>query len=311
MSDLITHCQLSDSKDCLTASSKPIFKKISTRNAHIGKGITIRRALPNSERRMIGAWCFFDHFGPLNLKEDGLNIGTHPHIGLQTFTWLLAGKILHRDSIGSEQIIQPGEINLMTAGQGIAHSEESLPNGVLHGVQLWIALPDKVRHCAPEFFHYPELPTYTKKNIVITLLVGEFLNLRAPTKVYSPMVGLDLNVLQNNTINLPLNPQFEHGILVLNGNITLENETIATGTLVYLGCGRETISLQATKDTRAFIIGGEPFKEEVLLWWNFVARSRTEMIKATQDWQNHQRFGDVVGYQGDRLNAPEVPLKNV
>lgn len=308
MSDLISACQLSDSKDCLASSEKPILEKIPTRNAHIGKGITIRRALPTQERRMIGAWCFFDHFGPLDLKEEGLNIGPHPHMGLQTFTWTLAGKILHRDSLGSEQVIQPGTINLMTAGHGISHSEESLPNGILHGVQLWIALPDHVRQCAPTFAHYPKLPTHEQDGLLITLLVGELFHLRAPTEVHSPMIGLDLHVLQNTSTSLPLNPQFEHGILVLNGQVTVENETIETGTLLYLGCGRKTLSLQATQETRAFVIGGEPFKEEVLLWWNFVGRSRAEMIEATQDWQNHQRFGEVTAYQGARLDAPEVAL---
>src|SRR5262249_8382743 len=129
MSDLIADREISDSKDCGPASLKPVKQKIETRTAQIGEGLTIRRALPHPERRMIGAWCFFDHFGPVNLKtSNGLNIAPHPHMGLQTFTWVIAGQILHRDSLGFQQIIQPGQVNLMTAGNGISHSEETVPD---------------------------------------------------------------------------------------------------------------------------------------------------------------------------------------
>ena len=307
MSDLIVSKTLSDSKDCQPVSQKPIFEKIPTRTAHVGKGVTIRRALPNQQHRMIGAWCFFDHFGPLNLKEDGIDIGPHPHMGLQTFTWTLEGEILHRDSLGSKQVISPGAVNLMTAGKGVSHSEQSLPNGTLHGVQLWIALPNKVRNCEPEFMHYPAMPTREQDGFLITLLAGEFFDLRAATKVHSPLIGLDIHALDDASTTLPLNSTFEYGILVLSGHLVVENETIEPGTLLYLGCGRTTLSIRAPKNARIFILGGEPFKEEILLWWNFVGRTRDEMVEATLQWQNHQRFGEVKEYPGDRLNAPEVP----
>jgi redox-sensitive bicupin YhaK (pirin superfamily) len=307
MSDLMGGREVSDSKDCPPSVLKPIHEKLATRNAHIGQGLTIRRAVPNRERRMIGAWCFFDHFGPLNLKEGGMSVAPHPHIGLQTFTWTLAGEILHRDSLGSKQVIEPGTINLMTAGKGISHSEESLPNGTLHGVQLWIALPNAVRECEPEFMHYPVLPTHTQDGVLITVLAGDLYHLRAPTKVHSPLVGLDLNALEDATTTLPLDPTFEYGILVLSGQISAEEEVIEPGVLLYMGCGRSSLSFSLPKDSRVFIIGGKPFEEEILLWWNFVARTRQEIVDASNDWENHVRFGEVVGFDGERLSAPAVP----
>jgi redox-sensitive bicupin YhaK (pirin superfamily) len=307
MSDLIAEIDVSDSKDCPDYSKKPIHEKIPTHNAQIGEGLTIRRALPTKARRMIGAWCFLDHFGPLNLAQGGLNIGPHPHMGLQTFTWTISGEILHRDSLGSKQVIHPGQVNLMTSGRGISHSEESLPKGFLEGVQLWIALPDNVRHNPPEFAHYTELPKWTQDQIQVTLLAGEFNDLRAPTKVHTPLLGLDLHALRQATTSLTMNPTFEYGVLVLTGKVTLEAETLVPGTLMYLGCGRQSLSLQCDQDTRLIVIGGEPFAEEILMWWNFVGRTREEMIEATHDWEYTDRFGEVIGYQGDKLDAPAVP----
>jgi redox-sensitive bicupin YhaK (pirin superfamily) len=310
MSDLIVVTQISDSKDCPASSLKPVHQKLPTHKAIIGDNITIRRALPHRERRMIGAWCFFDHFGPLNLKNsDGIKIGPHPHMGLQTFTWTIAGEILHRDSLGSLQIIQPGQVNLMTAGHAISHSEESLPDTILHGVQLWIALPEAERFREPDFVHYSQMPTLDHDGLLITLLAGELFGKQAPTKVYSPLMGSDINAAQDVTTSLPLNPTFEYGILPLIGSIDVENETIDIDTLLYLGCGRSQVSIRTKQGTRFLMIGGEPFKEEILIWWNFVARTNEEIIEAIHDWNNQTRFGEVKGYPGDRLTAPEMPSK--
>lgn len=309
MSDLIGAPTLSDSKDCPAVASRPIHQKFPTRNAQIGEGLIIRRALPHRERRMIGAWCFFDHFGPLDLKTAGLDIGPHPHMGLQTFTWPLAGEILHRDSLGYEQVIRPGEINLMTAGKGIAHSEESLPDSILHGVQLWIALPNHARFMDPEFAHYTNLPIQEQDGLHITLLAGELFNTSAPTKIHSPLIGLDVHAMQYAESTIPTNPKFEYGVLVLSGKMEIDHEKLEPGTLLYLGCGRKQLTIKAPADARCLIIGGEPFVEEVLLWWNFVGRTREEIEQGITDWENHARFGEVVGYQGSRLIAPEVPWK--
>ncbi|WP_052403324.1 pirin family protein [Legionella massiliensis] len=304
MSDLIKDGKLSDSNDCPNSSLKPVRQQIPMRRATLSEGLTISRILPHPERRMVGAWCFFDHFGPVDLQKIGLNIGPHPHIGLQTFTWPLEGEILHRDSLGYEQVIRPGEINLMTAGKGITHSEESISKNRLEGVQLWIALPDSVRFMNPEFAHYTDLPVEEQGGFRLTLLAGDLFNQSAPAKVYSPLIGLDLNALSEAKMQLPMNPKFEYGVLVLSGQLFIENEAQGSDSFVYLGCGRTTLSISASKGTRAILIGGEPFAEEILIWWNFVARSPEEISKATDDWQNHRHFGEVKSYPGPRLNAP-------
>jgi quercetin 2,3-dioxygenase len=162
MSDLLKTPEILHSKDCPLLSKS---QKIATRKAQIGENITIRRALPHRDRKTIGAWCFLDHFGPIDLKNSDLRVGPHPHMGLQTFTYPLSGEILHRDSLGSKQKIEPHQVNLMTAGKGISHSEESLPDSILHGVQLWIALPDANRHMAPNFIHYDNVPSVSLKGL--------------------------------------------------------------------------------------------------------------------------------------------------
>lgn len=307
MSDLIKTSQLFNSKDCLALSPQSMNQKLKIRTARIGDNLTIRRALPHRDRKTIGAWCFLDHFGPLELSNtQGLHIGPHPHMGLQTFTYPLAGEILHRDSIGSKQKIKPNQVNLMTAGKGISHSEESLPDSILHGVQLWIALPDKVRHMEPHFIHYETIPSLQFDNLNIHLLAGEFLNFESPIKVYSPLIGLEVNSTTDTSSFLPLNPKFEYGILPLIGNIKIANEIIDINTLFYLPCGQSKISIQFQAGSRILIIGGEPFKEDILIWWNFVARTKEEMILAVRAWKDHTAFGDVEGFQGDRLTPPSL-----
>lgn len=306
MSDLLKTPQIFDSKECVELSSKTKSQRLETHTALVGDHIKIRRALPHSDRKTIGAWCFLDHFGPLDLKNTkGLLIGPHPHIGLQTFTYPLAGEILHRDSLGSKQKIQPGQVNLMTAGKGISHSEESLPDSVLHGVQLWIALPDAVRHMEPNFIHYENIPSLKIDHLHINLLAGEFKESVSPVKVYSPLIGLELIAIEDTECWLPLNPAFEHGVLPLINNIEVENEIVDLDTCLYLPCGQSKIPVQLRKGSRALIIGGEPFKEDILIWWNFVARTKEEMIKAARAWDDHTAFGEVADYPGKRLTPPK------
>lgn len=307
MSDLIETPKILNSKESLALSPKCVSQKIKTRTALVGDNITIRRALPHHDRKTIGAWCFLDHFGPLDLANtEGLRVGPHPHIGLQTFTYPLVGEILHRDSLGSKQKIQPGQINLMTAGKGISHSEESLPDTVLHGVQLWIALPDGVRHMEPNFIHYENIPSLKLDNLQINILAGEFLNSVSPVKVYSPLVGLELIAMEDTTTNLSLNPKFEYGILPLIGNIEIANDIVDIDTLLYLPCGKPSMLVHVQKGSRILIIGGEPFQEDILIWWNFVARTKEEMIEATSAWNNHTAFGEVKEYQGKELIPPPL-----
>lgn len=293
------------------------LQRLEARNSMLGEGMLIRRALPHRERRMIGAWCFLDHAGPVDVSHgQGMRVGPHPHIGLQTFSWLIEGEVLHRDSLGYEQILRPGQVNLMTAGQGISHSEESpaqRPNN-LQLAQLWIALPDSHRHMAPAFEHYPVLPRCGFGGFETTLLVGKMGPQTSPVQVFSPLLAMDLACSAAAQGTLPLDAEFEHGLLVLEGSAQVNfagqaTQSVEAGTLLYLAPGCTELSISCPGAGRVLLIGGEPFKENVLLWWNFVGRTRDEIATATETWNAHTAFGEVQGYIGDPLPAPAVPAE--
>lgn len=289
-----------------TPSSGPI-ERIATHEGNVG-GLPIRRALPTRARRMIGAWCFLDHVGPSVMGEGpGMRVAPHPHIGLQTFSWMIEGEILHRDSLGFVQVIRPGQVNLMTAGRGIAHSEEMVPGTKrLHMVQLWIALPEDFRRMPPAFVHYPVLPILQRDGIAITVLAGTHEGAAAPTQLHSPIVGLDAMAEGPGATHLPLEPLFEHGILVLDGEADIDGEPVQPGTLLYLGPGRPGVHLRFRDAGRVLLVGGAPFDEDVLLWWNFVGRRPEELREAAADWNaGRGPFGRVEGYVGDPLVAPD------
>ncbi|MFH0340665.1 MAG: pirin family protein [Chromatiales bacterium] len=314
MSNLALQSEGSRSTDCPACPGKPVLERIETRAAQIGEGFTIRRALPNPQRRMVGAWCFLDHAGPADYGPGmGLHVGPHPHIGLQTFTWMIAGEVLHRDSLGYEQIIRPGQVNLMTAGSGIAHAEDSATEDAsrLHAAQLWLALPETERRRPPNFQHYPALPVLEAGGFKVTVLAGTANGQTAPTEVFSPLLGLDITALRSAQTTVPLNPAFEHAALALSGEVEVAGERLTPGTLLYLGCSRERIPLRCDAPARLMLIGGEPFKEEILLWWNFVARTEEEMAKATEDWNAGRYFREVKGSPSPRLVAPDLAGLNL
>ncbi len=284
-------------------------ERLEARRAVIGDGFEIRRAVPNRHRRMVGAWCFLDHAGPVDYEPGkGLNIGPHPHIGLQTFTWMIEGEVLHRDSLGCEQLIHPGQVNLMTAGCGISHSEESPMDraGRFQSAQLWIALPDSERNREPDFHHYPELPVMDRGGFRVTVLAGACDGEASPACVYTPLVGLDIVARGRARTTLPLDPAFEHAALTLEGAPTLNGDVLEPGTLLYLGTGRQSLELNSTTMSRMLLIGGAPFDEEILLWWNFVARTPVEMETARRGWIEGGRFGQVRGASGKPLIAPDL-----
>lgn len=297
------------------------FQLLEARSSMLGEGMLIRRALPHRERRMIGAWCFLDHAGPVDVSQgSGMRVGPHPHIGLQTFSWLIEGEVLHRDSLGYEQLLLPGQVNLMTAGQGISHSEESpvQRSPKLQLAQLWIALPDAQRHMPPAFKHYPVLPRCAIGGYETTLLVGEFGPQTSPVQVFSPLLGVDLACTQAASGSIPLREDFEHGVMVLEGatQITVSGfppQTLEAGKLLYLTPGCKEISLSNAGAGRLLLLGGAPFEEDVLLWWNFVGRTRDEIAEATEAWNSAEEksraFGEVRGYVGDALTAPSVPAE--
>jgi redox-sensitive bicupin YhaK (pirin superfamily) len=273
---------------------KPACVEITpSRESTVG-AVRVRRALPRRERRTVGAWCFADHMGPELVTETrGLDIGPHPHTGLQTVTWLVAGEVLHRDSLGSEQVIRAGQLNLMTAGQGVTHSEEATGHyrGQLHGAQLWIAQPEATRHGPAAFQHHAELPRVELDNAVVTILVGGFAGAASPARHDTPLVGLDA-ALGRGTDAWPLQPAFEHALVVLEGEVLVGEQVVRPGELAYLGVGREELVLAAADPARLLLLGGEPFAEPVLMWWNFVVRSRQELDSAWRQWEaGGPRFG--------------------
>jgi quercetin 2,3-dioxygenase len=289
----------------------PALQRIEASSQVLGEGMPIRRALPTRERRMVGPWCFLDHFGPVDVTHgQGMRVGPHPHIGLQTVTWLYEGEILHRDSLGFVQPIRPGQLNLMTSGQGISHSEESpsqRPAG-LHGVQFWIALPDAARQGDPAFDHIPELPRVRHDGLHCTVLAGTALGATSPARMHWPAMGVDVRIDGALDAALALDPAFEHAVLVTIGTVDVEGEPLAAGTLLYLGGQRSSIRLSAPGAARLVLIGGRAFEEPMQMWWNFVARSKQELADACRQWnQGDAKFGEVRGYDGAPLSAPMPP----
>ena len=279
-------------------------------SARVGD-LDVRRALPRRERRTIGAWCFVDHIGPIDISPDNsVDTAPHPHMGLQTVTWLLEGEVLHRDSLGSEQLIRPGELNLMTAGNGIAHSEEGFGHrtGRAHAVQLWVAQPEATRHGGAAFEHHESLPAVDFDHSTCTVLVGEFAGSSSAARRDTEHVGLDLRLRPGRT-TLPLVPTFEYGAIVMDGRVQLAGEVLAPGQLAYLGIGREDIVLAVDDESRMLLIGGLPFEAPVSMFWNFVARTHAEIDEAVRQWQaDDGRFGRVAS-KLSRIPSPTPPWR--
>ncbi|MEU4692912.1 pirin family protein [Actinoplanes sp. NPDC023714] len=274
----------------------------------LGRFTTVRRLLPHRERRMIGAWCFVDHFGPDDVRgRPGMQVPPHPHTGLQTVTWLVDGIIEHRDSLGSHQLIAPGQLNLMTSGHGIAHSEYTPPDHPdgMHGLQLWVALPSAVR--SPGFAHHPSLPALREGGADVTVVIGRLGGVSSPATTHTPLLGAEILFPAAGAATLPLTPGFEHGILVMSGSATVDGHTLAPGSLLYLGDGRDAVSVACPDEARLFLLGGEPFDEPLVMWWNFVGRSHEEIVEARTQWMAGERFGTVEGCAAAPLPAPELP----
>jgi redox-sensitive bicupin YhaK (pirin superfamily) len=287
-----------------------------SKDADVG-GTTVRRALPQRTRRTIGAWCFVDHFGPTapattRPAERGIQIGAHPHIGLHTVTWLVEGAAVHTDSLGSEQPLRPGQLNVMTAGRGIAHAEDTPADrhGVMHGAQLWVAQPEATRHGANGFEHHADLPRLAHGTVELTVMVGEHDGQRSPARADTALFGAELRVRSAGSAAgasaVPLRTDFEYGIVVLDGQVHVDGDVVTPGQLAYLGSGRDEIAIGGS--ATALLLGGEPFPEKLLMWWNFVGRTWDDISAAREAWAagDTDRFAPVRTRLGT-VPAPELP----
>ncbi|WP_017236434.1 pirin family protein [Streptomyces sp. SS] len=275
------------------------------------RAMTVRRTLPQRARTLIGAWCFADHYGPDRVAESGgMDVAPHPHTGLQTVSWLFAGEIEHRDSLGTHAFVRPGEINLMTGGHGISHTEVSTPDTtVLHGVQLWVALPDEHRHAPRDFQHHAPRPLRVdgaELRVFLGTLAGE----TSPVRTFTPLLGAELLIDAGAAVTLDVDPGFEHGLLVDEGAVLLDGASLLPAELGYAAPGRTALTVVNTSDrpARTVLLGGPPFEEEIVMWWNFIGRDHQDIVEARDAWERaSDRFGAVDGYPGDRLPAPALP----
>jgi redox-sensitive bicupin YhaK (pirin superfamily) len=313
VTDLAFPDEVSESDSGSSCPDEPVTERIPWREADLGGGLTVQRALPVRKRRTIGAWCFLDLAGPFSPESHTeLDVGPHPHIGLQTVTWLLDGEVRHRDSVGSDQLIRPHELNVMTSGRGIAHSERA-PDATPRTTrlaQLWVALPESERGRAPSFEHHDDLPVLRHGELEVELLVGSFDSATSPATTFTPIVGLDIRARTGAASPLMLDRRFEYGVVVLDGAVTLDDEPLAPGELLYLGRGRDRVMVTAEPAAHLLVLGGEPYEDELHMWWNFVGGSREEITQAREEWETgSDRFPDVVGDDGERLTAPPLPWR--
>jgi redox-sensitive bicupin YhaK (pirin superfamily) len=285
-------------------------------------GLTVTRVLPTKGRRTVGAWCFVDLMGPVDMDDpDPMEVGPHPHIGLSTVTWLLEGEALHTDSLGTEQVIRPGQLNLMTAGAGISHAELAA-RPPFRGAQLWVAQPEATRHGVSAFEHHAELPGVELAGDGIggsgtgalgaggahgSLLVGSLAGSESPARADTALVGADLVLAPGRTL-VPLDARFEHAVAPLDGSVKVGEELVEPGWLALVPAGATELPLETREGgARVLLLGGEPLGEPISMWWNFVARDRDELTRAWHDWNERtERFGHVASPLA-RMEAPPPP----
>jgi quercetin 2,3-dioxygenase len=290
------------------------------RNVPLGgpRAMTVRRSLPQKARSLIGAWCFVDHYGPDDVsRTGGMVVPGHPHTCLQTVSWLFTGEVEHRDTTGAHAFVRPGQVNLMTAGSGIAHSEYSTPaTTVLHGAQLWIALPESERFADPGFAHYePPLIDVAGARARARVFIGTLFGQASPVPVFSPLAGAEVTLAPGYSLDVPVEAGYEHGFLCDTGSLHVAGVRAGPGEIVYHPAGAEVITVRAgaAEPARMLILGGEPLRERIIMWWNFIGRSHEEVVALREDWER-QRAGQAPGRYGvfpatweHTLPAPDLP----
>ena len=287
------------------------------------RAMTVRRTLPARERSFVGAWCFVDHYGPDDVSvSGGMDVAPHPHCGLATVSWLFSGEVEHRDSLGTRALVRPGEVNLMTAGRGISHSEVSTPETtVLHGAQLWVALPTRLADVAPRFEHHEPGVVAVGDGVRAQVFVGSLWGSASPVRVESPLVGAEVVLDPGASVVVPVPESYEVAVLVDSGSVAFGGQALAAGELGVLAGAREGATeppqlVAGDGGARVLLLGGEPLGEELVMWWNFVGADHEAVEAARAAWEAESRegaetprFGDVVGYEGPvaRIPAPALP----
>lgn len=312
---------------CDTVESAGI-ELVEPRDVPLGgpRAMNVRRTLPSRARTLIGAWCFLDHYGPDDVAATGgMEVPPHPHTGLQTVSWLFTGEVEHRDSAGNVAMVRPGEVNLMTGGRGISHSENTLPDGpaVLHGAQLWVALPSHAREVEPGFAHYVP-PLLTGVGWEARVFLGSLLGSTSPVQTYTPLLGAEIQLEPGASLVVPVDPAFEHGVLVDRGAVAVGADDrgsllVAKDHLAYVPTGASSLTIEASESTRLLLLGGTPFGEQIIMWWNFVGRTHDEIVGYREEWQaqiegvtdaadtREGRFGVVAGSHQRPIPAPVMP----
>ena len=293
----------------LVTLPEPALEVITARQADLGDGMLIRRLLPSRARRTVGAWCFMDHFGPIN--QGGMRVGPHPHAGLQSITWLFDGEVMHHDSLGNVQSVRPGQLNIMRAGVGMAHAEKTpeTSGGNFHGVQLWIAQPDWARHGAPAFDHFGSLPRIMLGDAQAIIFAGGIEGHTSPAYLESPLVGAEVLLAPRGVVRIPLERTFEHALSIIQGSVVVNGKEFLPGSVVYLGAQRDSVVVKTYAGARMMLLGGEPFEEQLFMWWNFVARSRDEIELYAKEWNAGSAFGEVGEMGLRRVPAPDFPWR--
>lgn len=294
-----------DERDLVEVESRKI-DAIEGRHTTVG-GLPIVRVLPTKGRRTVGAWCFVDLMAPDDIMEPPpMEIGPHPHIGLSTVTWLLSGEALHSDSLGSEQVIKPGQLNLMTAGHGIAHAELGLRGG--RGVQMWVAQPEETRHGGSAFEHHPALPVWNFETGEAAVLIGELGDAVSPATVATPLVGAELRMTEGS-VEIPTENGFEYALVPLDNPMRIDGHIVEPGWIGFTEAGHPEMTIDAGPGGgRAMLLGGVPLGDRIQMWWNFVARTKDEITEAWRAWQDHDedRFPDPPSELA-RIDAPRPP----
>jgi redox-sensitive bicupin YhaK (pirin superfamily) len=278
------------------------------------RAIRVRRTLPQRERSLIGAWCFADHYGPHDVRGGkGMDVPPHPHTGLQTVSWLFDGEVEHRDSAGVHAMVRPGELNLMTAGTGICHSEVSTSaTTVLHGVQLWVALPNSDRDTGRDFAHYVPAPRAID-DAIVRVFLGELAGERSPVHTFTPLLGAQIDLEPGADLTLDVDAAFEHGVLLDQGSVEVAGTSLDVAALAVHAAGNEHLNIVNRGDSpaRVLLLGGTPLPEQLVMWWNFVGRSHEDIATYRQLWEEQdERFGAVDGYRGAVSRLPAPPLPN-